>query len=80
MDFTKNYIFLDESAFRVNMKRSMVWSKKGSSVAVKVLKVRAQTTMSLGSISASGLNKCIVRLPQPPAKNKRGSEVMTSYV
>ncbi|KAL1930585.1 hypothetical protein VTP01DRAFT_10747 [Rhizomucor pusillus] len=30
MDFRKNCVFLDESAFHINMKRSMAWSKKGS--------------------------------------------------
>lgn len=27
MDFTKNWVFLDESTFHINMKRSMAWSK-----------------------------------------------------
>lgn len=53
------------------MKCSMAWPKKGSFVVVKVLKIRAQITMSLGAIFASGLNKCIVRPPQLPAKKKK---------
>lgn len=27
MDYRKNCVFLDESAFHINVKRSMVWSK-----------------------------------------------------
>ncbi|KAL1926630.1 hypothetical protein VTP01DRAFT_5525 [Rhizomucor pusillus] len=34
--------FLDESAFHVNMKRSMAWSKKGSPAIVTVPKTRVQ--------------------------------------
>ncbi|KAL1926038.1 hypothetical protein VTP01DRAFT_7131 [Rhizomucor pusillus] len=34
IDFRKNCVFLDESAFHINMKRSMAWSKKGSSAVV----------------------------------------------
>ncbi|KAL1925861.1 hypothetical protein VTP01DRAFT_7285 [Rhizomucor pusillus] len=55
MDFRTNCVFLDESAFHVNMKRSMAWSKKGSPAVVTVPKTRAQTTTILGAISASGL-------------------------
>ncbi|KAL1936110.1 hypothetical protein VTP01DRAFT_244 [Rhizomucor pusillus] len=69
---TKNCVFLDESAFHINMKRSMAWSKKGSPAVVTVHK----TTTILGAISASGLIKCSLRLPQPPAKKrKRGGHV-----
>ncbi|KAL1931091.1 hypothetical protein VTP01DRAFT_10228 [Rhizomucor pusillus] len=53
MDFRTNCVFLDESAFHVNMKRSMAWSKKGSPAVVTVPKTRAQTTTILGAISAS---------------------------
>ncbi|KAL1928080.1 hypothetical protein VTP01DRAFT_2996 [Rhizomucor pusillus] len=73
MDFRKNCVIFYESAFHVNMKRSMAWSKKGSPVIVTVPKTRAQTTTILGAISASGLINCSLRLPQPPAqKRKRG--------
>ncbi|CEG78177.1 hypothetical protein RMATCC62417_12822 [Rhizopus microsporus] len=67
MDFRTNCAFLDESAFHINLKRSMAWSKKGLPAVVTVPKTRAQTTTILGAISASGLIKCSLRLPQPPA-------------
>ncbi|KAL1936709.1 hypothetical protein VTP01DRAFT_843 [Rhizomucor pusillus] len=81
MDFRSNCVFLDESAFHINMKRSMAWSKKGSPAVVTVPKTRAQTTTNLGAISASGLVKCSLRLPEPPAKKrKRGgyAELMST--
>ncbi|KAL1928321.1 hypothetical protein VTP01DRAFT_2677 [Rhizomucor pusillus] len=74
MNFEKNCAILDESAFHTNMKRSMARSKKGSPAVVTVPKMRAKTTTILGAISASGLIKCSLRLPQPSVKKrKRGS-------
>ncbi|ORE11270.1 hypothetical protein BCV72DRAFT_220177 [Rhizopus microsporus var. microsporus] len=49
----------------------MVWSKRGLFAVVTVPKTRAQTTAILGAIPASGLIKCSLRLPQPPAKQRR---------
>ncbi|ORE10440.1 hypothetical protein BCV72DRAFT_192439, partial [Rhizopus microsporus var. microsporus] len=45
--------------------------KKGLPAVVTVPKTRAQTTTILGAISASGLIKCSLRLPQPPAKKRK---------
>ncbi|KAL1925902.1 hypothetical protein VTP01DRAFT_7241 [Rhizomucor pusillus] len=55
----------------------MARSKKDSPAVVRVPKTRAQTTTILGAISAAGLIKCSLRLPQPPAnkKRKRGDDV-----
>ncbi|KAL1927118.1 hypothetical protein VTP01DRAFT_5081 [Rhizomucor pusillus] len=55
-----------ESAFHVNMKRSMAWSKKGSPAIVTVPKTRVQTTAISGTISASGL----INNPVPSAAAK----------
>ncbi|KAL1932186.1 hypothetical protein VTP01DRAFT_9242 [Rhizomucor pusillus] len=71
MDLTKNCVFLDESAFHINLKRSMAWSKKGSPAVLTVPKTRAKTTTILGAISAEDLIKCSLRLPQPPPNKKR---------
>ncbi|KAL1932982.1 hypothetical protein VTP01DRAFT_8660 [Rhizomucor pusillus] len=71
MNFLTNCVFLDESAFHINMKRSMAWSKNGSPAVVIVPKTRAKTTTILGAISVSGLIKCSLRLPQPPAKKRK---------
>jgi hypothetical protein len=71
MDFRKNCVFLDESAFHINMKRTMAWSKKGSAAVVTVPKTRAKTTTILGAISASGLIQCNLRLPQAPIRKRK---------
>ncbi|KAG0767881.1 hypothetical protein G6F18_003787 [Rhizopus arrhizus] len=71
LDFTRNCVFLDESAFHINLKRSMAWSKKGTAAVVTVPKTRATTTTILGAISAEGLIKCSLKLPQPPSNKKR---------
>jgi transposase len=71
MDFTRNYVFLDESAFHINLKRSMAWSRKGTQAVVTVPKTRATIMTILGAISAEGLIKCSLRLPQPPSNKKR---------
>ncbi|EIE82500.1 hypothetical protein RO3G_07205 [Rhizopus delemar RA 99-880] len=71
MNFTTNCVFLDESVFHINLKRNMTWSKKGSPTVVTVPKTRAKTTTILDAISAQGLIKCSLRLPQPPPNKKR---------
>lgn len=80
MDFRTNCVFLDKSAFHVNMKRSMACSKKGLPAVVTMLKTRVRTATILGAISASGLIKCSLRLPQLPAKKRKrgGQGVLTS--
>ncbi|KAL1931427.1 hypothetical protein VTP01DRAFT_9569 [Rhizomucor pusillus] len=74
MDFLTNYVFLDESAFHINMKRTRAWSKKGTAAVVTVPTTRAKTTTILGAISASGLIKVSLRIPKPSKKRKAGQE------
>ncbi|KAG1230271.1 hypothetical protein G6F67_006571 [Rhizopus microsporus] len=71
MDFRTNCVFLDESTFHINLKRSIARLKKGLPAVAIVPKARAQTTTILGAISASSLIKCRLRLPQPPAKKRK---------
>ncbi|KAG1426527.1 hypothetical protein G6F58_001440 [Rhizopus delemar] len=71
IDFTRNCVFLDESTFHINLKRSMAWSRKGAPAVVTVPKTRATTTTILGAISAEGLIKCSLRLPQLTSNKKR---------
>ncbi|KAG1163202.1 hypothetical protein G6F37_001443 [Rhizopus arrhizus] len=80
MNFTTNCVFLDESAFHINLKRSIAWSKKVSPAVVTVPKTRAKTTTILGAISAQGLIKCSLRLPQPPPNKKRKRGEGVGYV
>ncbi|KAK4516961.1 emp24p/erv25p- protein [Mucor velutinosus] len=65
---TAKIVFLDESAFDINMKRSRAWSKKGSRAIVTRLTTRANTTSILGIISASGLIAVGVKKPRPNKK------------
>ena len=50
-----NWVFLDESAFDINMKRSKAWSRKGTRAIVTQPTTRANTTSILGAISTTGL-------------------------
>ncbi|GAA5802305.1 hypothetical protein HPULCUR_007769 [Helicostylum pulchrum] len=54
MDYTSNCIFIDESAFHINMKRSFAWSRKGERAVAVVLKTRAKTTTTPGAVSPKG--------------------------
>ncbi|KAL1936279.1 hypothetical protein VTP01DRAFT_413 [Rhizomucor pusillus] len=74
MDFLTSCVFLDESAFHINMKRTRAWSKKGTPAVVTVPTTRAKTTTILGDISASGLIKVNLRIPKPVKKRKAGQE------
>ncbi|KAI9244087.1 hypothetical protein EDC94DRAFT_665729 [Helicostylum pulchrum] len=51
IDYTSNCIFIDESAFHINMKRSFAWSRKGERAVAVVLKTRAKTTTTPGAVS-----------------------------
>ncbi|KAI8393655.1 uncharacterized protein BYT42DRAFT_596418 [Radiomyces spectabilis] len=47
MDFTTNCVFLDESAFHINLKRGMTWSKKGTPAIVTVPTTKANATCNI---------------------------------
>ncbi|KAG1442515.1 hypothetical protein G6F56_011033 [Rhizopus delemar] len=55
MNSLTNCVFLDESAFDINMKRSRAWSKKGTRALVTRPTTRASTTSILDAISAASL-------------------------
>ncbi|OAD69856.1 hypothetical protein PHYBLDRAFT_149037 [Phycomyces blakesleeanus NRRL 1555(-)] len=55
LDFTTNCVFLEESAFHINLKRGMAWSKKGTPAVITVPTTKANATSILGAISATGL-------------------------
>ncbi|ORE18631.1 hypothetical protein BCV71DRAFT_263698 [Rhizopus microsporus] len=69
-----NYVFLDESAFRINLKWGMVWSKKGTPAIVTVPTTKANITSILGAISATGLINVSLRIPKRIKKRKLGCE------
>ncbi|KAL1931415.1 hypothetical protein VTP01DRAFT_9557 [Rhizomucor pusillus] len=74
MHFLTNCVFIDESAFHINMKRTRAWSKKGAPAVVTVPTTRAKTTTIMGAISASGLINVSLRIPKPNKKRKGGQE------
>jgi transposase len=74
MDFTTNCVFLDESAFHINLKRGMAWSKKGTPAIVTVPMTKAKATSILGAISATGLINVSLRVPKCIKKRKLGHE------
>ncbi|KAG1057593.1 hypothetical protein G6F43_000574 [Rhizopus delemar] len=55
MNFLTHCVFLDESAFDINMKRSRAWSKKGTRAIVTQPTTRVNKTSILGAISVAGL-------------------------
>ena len=61
LGFESNCVFLDESAFRINLKRTMAWSKKGERAIVETPKARAQTTTILGTISPFGWESSMLK-------------------
>ena len=74
MNFLTNCLFLDESVFHTNMKRTRARSKVGTPVVLTVSITRAKTTTVLGAISASGLIKVGVRIFRRNTKRKTGQE------
>ena len=74
MNILTNCLFLDESAFHINIKRTRAWSTVGTPAVVTVPITRSKTTTVLGAISASGLIKVSVRIFRPNKKRKAGQE------
>ncbi|KAG1052738.1 hypothetical protein G6F43_005137 [Rhizopus delemar] len=80
MNFLTNCVFLDESAFDINMKRSRAWSNKGTRAIVTRPTTRANTTFILGAISASGLITVGVKKPRPAKKRKADGYISSGTV
>ncbi|CEG74426.1 hypothetical protein RMATCC62417_09650 [Rhizopus microsporus] len=70
MNFLTNCMFLDESAFDINMKCSRAWSKNGARAIVTGSTTRVNITSILGAISAAGLITAGVKKPRPAKKRK----------
>ncbi|KAG0738552.1 hypothetical protein G6F57_002832 [Rhizopus arrhizus] len=80
MNFLTNCVFLDESAFDINMKRSRAWSTKGTRAIVTRPTTRANTTSILGAISAAGLITVGVKKPRPVKKRKAEGYISSGTV
>lgn len=55
MDYLRNCIFVDESGFDINMRRSRGWSKRGTQAIVTVPSARGVSHTIIGAISALGV-------------------------
>ena len=55
MLYMQNCVFLDESGFDINMRRSRVWSKRGTQVIIESSSVRAASHTIIGAVSAFGV-------------------------
>lgn len=64
MDFVSNCVFIEETAFHINMKHNYAWSGKGKRAVVTVPKTRAKTTTIIGVISPFGIVNVKVKLPK----------------
>ncbi|KAG1152166.1 hypothetical protein G6F37_001390 [Rhizopus arrhizus] len=70
LDFTTNCAFLDESAFHIKLRRGMAWLKKGTSAIVTMSTTKANATLILDAISATGLTNVSLRVPKHIKKRK----------
>ncbi|KAG1611262.1 hypothetical protein G6F46_009390 [Rhizopus delemar] len=80
MNFLANRVFLDESAFDINMQRSRAWSKKGTSAIITRPTTRANTTSILGAISAAVLITVGVKKLRPAKKRKADGYISSGTV
>gem|GEM_PF-4241249 len=71
MDYMSNYVFLDASAFLINLKRTMAWSERGTRAEVAVPVLRAKTTTILGAVSVWGITNVQVRIPGASVKKRK---------
>ncbi|KAG0738275.1 hypothetical protein G6F57_001967 [Rhizopus arrhizus] len=61
INFLNNCIFVDESGFDINMRRSRGWSAKGSAAIVETPSTKANSQTVLGAISAFGVVNLTMR-------------------
>lgn len=82
MDFLSDCVFLDESGFHINMRRSVGWSRRGRDPVAVTPTTRAKMTTIVGVISAAGVIRVCFRLPQLTKKRKlaRGEAILKGTV
>ncbi|CEG79652.1 hypothetical protein RMATCC62417_14092 [Rhizopus microsporus] len=71
IDFLTSYVFIDEVAFHINLKRTMAWSKRGERATVETPMTRAKTTTIMGAISPFGIVNVKVRQLYEATSKKR---------
>jgi transposase len=80
MNLLTNCVFLDESAFDINMKCTRAWSRKGTHAIVTWPTTRTNTTSILGAISAAGLITVGVKKPRPAKRRKTEGYIRSETV
>ncbi|KAG1149589.1 hypothetical protein G6F37_000633 [Rhizopus arrhizus] len=82
IDFMSNCVFIDESAFHINMKHTCVGFRKEEPAIVTVTKIRARTITILGAISTFGVINVKITKPKAAKSSKKrklaGSNAMKS--
>lgn len=73
VDYMENCVFIDESGFNANLRRTQGWAPKGEMAKVKVATARANSISILGATCSKGLIKISLRKPIPPSKKKKAS-------
>ncbi|KAG1463844.1 hypothetical protein G6F46_003604 [Rhizopus delemar] len=64
-------IFINESAFHINLSRTMAWSTKGTRAVVVQPKMGVRTLTILSAISSQGVININVRVPYEQSSEKR---------
>lgn len=66
INFLRNCIFIDESGFHVNLKRTGAWGPKGKTPVIEVENSQVVSHTILGAISVYGVIHTSVRMPSLP--------------
>lgn len=64
IDYMTNCVFIDESGFNINMKRSMAWTPVGETPIVEIPKTRAASHIIIGAISPLGVINIQLKVPK----------------
>ncbi|KAI8877485.1 hypothetical protein K501DRAFT_41512 [Backusella circina FSU 941] len=64
IDYMTNCVFIDESGFNINMKRSMAWAPVGETPRVEIPKTRATSHTIIGAISPLGVINVQLKVPK----------------
>jgi hypothetical protein len=73
--FSQNCVFIDESEFYINMKKTNAWSAKGTTSIVTVPKTKAISHTIIGAISVYAVVKIDVKEPNKPQIGKKKRKV-----
>lgn len=64
IDYMTNCIFIDESGFNINVKRTMAWAPVGETPIVEIPKTKAASHTIIGAISPLGVINVQLKVPK----------------